>query len=90
MRRGANEAARERLSPRDETDAMAMRAALECARDAFERGEVPVGAVLSDARGAIVARGANAPIAMHDPTAHAEVLTLRAAGQRARQLPPVR
>jgi tRNA(adenine34) deaminase len=69
------------LSSRDEADSMAMRAALECARDAYSRGEVPVGAVLTDAGGAIVARGANAPIATRDPTAHAEILTLRAAGQ---------
>jgi len=74
-------AAREkRLSRAEEADSMAMRAALECARDAYSRGEVPVGAVLADPRGAIVARAANAPIAMCDPTAHAEILTLRAAG----------
>jgi len=75
-------AAREkRLSRAEEADSMAMRAALECARDAYSRGEVPVGAVLADPRGAIVARAANAPIATCDPTAHAEILTLRAAGQ---------
>src|SRR4051794_29242547 len=61
-----------------------MRAALECARDAYSRGEVPVGAVLADSSGTIVARGANAPIATHDPTAHAEILTLRAAGEALR------
>lgn len=70
-----------RLSRADEVDSMAMHAALECARDAYSRGEVPVGAVLADASGAIVARAANAPIAMRDPTAHAEILALRAAGQ---------
>ena len=37
------------MSPRDEADSIAMRAALECARDAYSRGEVPVGAVLTDA-----------------------------------------
>jgi tRNA(adenine34) deaminase len=75
-------AAREkRLSRAEEADSRAMRAALECARDAYSRGEVPVGAVLADPRGAIVARAANAPIATCDPTAHAEILTLRAAGQ---------
>jgi tRNA(adenine34) deaminase len=63
------------------TDAAVMAIALECARDARERGEVPVGAVLVDSAGAIVARAANAPIASRDPTAHAEVLALRAAGQ---------
>jgi tRNA(adenine34) deaminase len=55
--------------------------ALDYARSAAERGEVPVGAVLVDANGAVLARGSNAPIASHDPTAHAEVVALRAAGQ---------
>lgn len=55
-----------------------MRAALEQARMAFTAGEVPIGAVLvSD--GEIVARAFNQPIAAVDPTAHAEVLALRAA-----------
>jgi tRNA(adenine34) deaminase len=77
-----NFAAREMdLSPSDEIDSLAMRAALDCARAAYARGEVPVGAVVADSGGAIVARAANAPIATHDPTAHAEILALRAAGQ---------
>jgi tRNA(adenine34) deaminase len=42
---------------------------------------VPVGAVIVSATGAVVARAANAPIARHDPTAHAEMLALRAAGR---------
>ena len=55
-----------------------MRAALEQARLALAAGEVPIGAVLvSD--GEIVARAFNQPIAAVDPTAHAEVLALRAA-----------
>ena len=73
-------AAEVQLSPSEETDSLAMRAALECARAAYARGEVPVGAVVADSSGAIVARAANAPIATHDPTAHAEILALRAAG----------
>ena len=56
-----------------------MRRALELARGAAVRGEVPVGAVLVR-DGAIVAEGANQPITTHDPTAHAEIVTLRAAG----------
>jgi tRNA(adenine34) deaminase len=68
------------LSPSDEIDSEVMREALECARAAYARGEVPVGAVVADSSGAIVARAANAPIATHDPTAHAEILALRAAG----------
>jgi tRNA(adenine34) deaminase len=58
-----------------------MAQALACAREAELRGEVPVGAVIVSADGAVVARAANAPIALHDPTAHAEILALREAGQ---------
>jgi len=57
-----------------------MRVALEHAAAAGARGEVPVGAVLvQDSR--IIAAGGNAPIASHDPTAHAEIEVLRAAGK---------
>lgn len=55
-----------------------MRLALEKARAAGLRGEVPVGAVVVRA-GQVVARGGNAPIGNTDPTAHAEVVALRAA-----------
>ena len=58
-----------------------MRAALDEARRGLEAGEVPVGAaVVLD--GAIVARAHNAPIALSDPTAHAEILALREAGRK--------
>ena len=58
-----------------------MRAALDEARRGLEAGEVPVGAaVVLD--GAIVARAHNAPIALADPTAHAEILALREAGRK--------
>jgi tRNA(adenine34) deaminase len=61
-------------------DATFMRVALGHAAAAAAAGEVPVGAVL--VRGAhIVAAGSNAPIASHDPTAHAEIAALRAGGQ---------
>jgi tRNA(adenine34) deaminase len=55
--------------------------ALALAREADVHGEVPVGAVLADGTGAVIARAANAPIARDDPTAHAEMLVLRAAGR---------
>jgi tRNA(adenine34) deaminase len=56
-----------------------MRLALEAARDAAARGETPVGAVLFDAAsGEVVAVAGNGPIGAHDPTAHAEILALRA------------
>lgn len=57
-----------------------MRLALEAARAAEAAGEVPVGAIL--VRGdQVLATGANRPIAGCDPTAHAEIETLRAAGK---------
>jgi len=55
-----------------------MQAALEEARRALALGEVPIGAVVV-VGDAIVARGCNQPITAIDPTAHAEVLALRAA-----------
>ena len=56
-----------------------MRAALEQARQAGACDEVPVGAVVV-LDGEIVGRGFNQPIGRHDPTAHAEIRALRAAG----------
>lgn len=56
-----------------------MRAALEEARAAATRGEVPVGAVVVDSEGNIVARAGNRTRELNDPTAHAEILALRAA-----------
>ncbi len=57
-----------------------MRRALALAARAADAGEVPVGAVIVDpATGEIVAEGANGPIGAHDPTAHAEIVAMRAA-----------
>jgi tRNA(adenine34) deaminase len=58
-----------------------MSEALALAAAAAQAGEVPVGAVLVVA-GEVIARAANAPLARNDPTAHAEILVLREAGQR--------
>jgi tRNA(adenine34) deaminase len=58
-----------------------MREALDEARRGGAAGEVPVGAIVV-MDGAIVSRAHNAPIALADPTAHAEVLALRAAGEK--------
>ena len=55
-----------------------MRAALDVAASAAAAGEVPVGAVVVQG-GRIIATSANAPRALHDPTAHAEILAIRAA-----------
>ena len=64
-----------------EWDQRCMTLALEEARRAADRGEVPVGAVL--ARGEVVlAHGGNAQIELHDATAHAEIRVLREAGVR--------
>ncbi|MFZ3214577.1 MAG: tRNA adenosine(34) deaminase TadA [Candidatus Acidiferrales bacterium] len=64
----------------DENDVRFVQAALAQARAAAERGEVPVGAVVV-MDGEIVARAGNRTIGDCDPTAHAEVLALRAASQ---------
>lgn len=55
-----------------------MARALAAARDAAQAGEVPVGAVVTHA-GQVIATAANAPRALNDPTAHAEILAIRAA-----------
>lgn len=59
-----------------------MRMALALAQAAADADEVPVGAILVDeATGAVIAEGANRPISSCDPTAHAEIVALRAAAQ---------
>jgi tRNA(adenine34) deaminase len=57
----------------------AMRRALAEAADAAKRGEVPIGAVLASADGRIVAAAGNRTLELDDPTAHAEMLAIRAA-----------
>jgi tRNA(adenine34) deaminase len=61
------------------TDEYWMRAALAQAQAAARQDEVPVGAVLVDARGEKLGDGFNQPISSSDATAHAEVVTIRAA-----------
>ena len=61
-----------------------MRAALDAARAAAEAGEVPVGAALV-LGGAVIAVAANAPRALHDPTAHAEIRVIREAAAALRR-----
>lgn len=56
--------------------------ALAEAAAAAARGEVPVGAVVTDAAGTVLAQAGNEVEARHDPTAHAEILALRAAAAR--------
>lgn len=57
-----------------------MQRAMELAHQAASRGEVPVGAVVFDPEtDTIIGEGANSPIAANDPTAHAEIVAIRAA-----------
>ncbi len=62
-------------------DEQFMRRAIELAREAEIAGEVPVGALIVR-HGEVIAEGFNRPISTHDPTAHAEMIALRAAAAR--------
>ena len=62
-----------------ERDEFFMRHALKCAQQAYDAGEVPVGAVVVYDN-QIIATGFNQPISLNDPSAHAEMQALRAAG----------
>ena len=64
-----------------EPDERFMRAALEQALEAGRHNEVPVGAVVV-VDNDIVGTGSNQPIGAHDPTAHAEIVAIRAAAKR--------
>ncbi len=59
-----------------------MQRALAEARAAASRGEIPVGAVIVDSRGREIASAGNEVLARTDPTAHAEMLVIRAAARR--------
>jgi tRNA(adenine34) deaminase len=64
-------------------DRRTMRIALDYAQAAADAGETPVGAVVVDpSSGEVIAAAHNAPIQSHDPTAHAEILALRAAARK--------
>jgi tRNA(adenine34) deaminase len=63
------------------SDSLFMARALELAREAERAGEVPVGAVIVK-DDVIVGEGWNRPISTNDPTAHAEIIALRAAAQK--------
>jgi len=68
-------------SPGDDADWM--RLALGEADAALSTGDIPVGCVLVSREGAVLARGRNRREATHDPTAHAEIVALRAASEAA-------
>ena len=62
------------------TDTDLMQLALDLAKQAAANNEVPVGAIVVK-DGVVIGRGANAPIGLHDPTAHAEIVAMREAAQ---------
>ncbi len=69
---------RQAILPQDAIQQGFMQQALAQAQLAFDAGEVPVGAIVVK-DGIVIARGYNAPIGRHDPSAHAEIVALRAA-----------
>jgi tRNA(adenine34) deaminase len=62
--------------PNLEQDLSMMKIAMDLAKEAAAAGEVPVGAIVVK-DGQIIGRGSNAPIGLHDPSAHAEIQALR-------------
>lgn len=65
-----------------DNDETLMQSALAQAREAALAGEVPIGALIFDPSSkTVVATARNSPISQHDPSAHAEILALRAAGK---------
>ncbi len=66
----------------DETTDTPMAIALAAAEAAAGRGEVPVGAVILSADGELLATAGNRIVELKDPTAHAEILAIRAAAER--------
>src|SRR2546421_11960409 len=63
-------------------DRTLLREALEEARNGLNEGGLPIGSVLADAQGRIIARGHNLRVQTGDPTAHAETVCIRNAGRR--------
>jgi tRNA(adenine34) deaminase len=59
-----------------------MRDAITIARDAFDAGDVPVGAIIVNADGVVIGTGFNEREATNDPTAHAEIVAIRNASSR--------
>jgi tRNA(adenine34) deaminase len=69
------------MPPADPDHERFMALALAQARRGESEGEVPIGAVVVSAAGSVLAQGFNRPVGSADPTAHAEIVALRAAGQ---------
>ncbi len=68
------------MSEAENVDVLFMARAIELAREAERAGEVPVGALIVK-DGIVIAEGWNRPISTHDPSAHAEMIAMRAAAQ---------
>ncbi len=68
-------------APQGHTWHSLMGLALEEAQKGAQAGEIPVGAVIVSTQGKILAKAHNGPVHLQDPTAHAEILALRAAGK---------
>jgi cytosine deaminase len=66
----------------DDKHTLWLDAAIEQARKSWSEGGIPIGAVLVDREGTIVARGHNERVQSGDPTAHAEIVCIRHAGRR--------
>ena len=66
------------MTDEDISDQDYMQLALDLATQATLAGEVPVGAIVVK-NGVVIGRGSNAPIVLHDPSAHAEIQAIRAA-----------
>lgn len=66
----------------EDFDKQCMQRALQLADKAATQGEVPIGAVLVNSDGEILAEGWNQPITACDPTAHAEIIALRTAAAK--------
>lgn len=64
----------------DSEDLVFMQQALALAQLAAQNGEVPVGAIVVK-DGVVIGQGSNAPIAKHDPSAHAEIIAMRSAAE---------
>ncbi|MBA3804806.1 MAG: nucleoside deaminase [Acidobacteria bacterium] len=71
------------LSPQQEQDERWMREALRAAKEAAERGEVPIGACVVSSDNILLAVAGNSTRTLCDPTAHAEILALREAARAA-------
>jgi tRNA(adenine34) deaminase len=71
-----------KLPKMSENDALWMQKAIDAAHEAEQHGEVPVGAVILDADGELLAIASNRTITDNDPTAHAEILALRSAAAK--------